>query len=57
MNKQKIIKKLNEMEKGDNEELHSRADSLLILFLMENGHSDLATAWNNAAARVGFWYA
>lgn len=58
MTKDEAIAKLDAFPKGDDEEIaHSKADEILIDFLTDNGHEELAAAFTRARARVGFWYA
>ena len=57
MTEEDAIKELNEMERGDNESVHNRADKLLCEFLRDNGYPALANAYEEARKRVEFWYA
>jgi len=57
MDKKEVIKRLNDLTSDDPEVSHGRADDLLLDFLKENGHQDLAQAWDSACDRCGFWFA
>ncbi len=57
--KEQVIEELNAMstEDSDPEMAHADADRLLLQFLRDNGHPEIAEAFNGARDRIGFWYA
>ena len=57
MTELEAIKKLNELSSGDPEVSHTQADDIVLEFLRSNGHHELVDAWEEAEARIGFWYA
>ena len=53
-----VVWALGEIQSGDKEVAHDEADGLLLGFLEEIGHSDVAEGWRAVAERCnGFWYA
>ena len=42
---------------GDPEGDHLDAEEILLMFLREIGHGEIADAFKNAKSRCGFWYA
>lgn len=57
MEKQEAIDHLNELTSGDAEAAHGRADDILVAFLTDNGHPEVAKAFKDAQERCGFYYA
>lgn len=58
MNKDETIKKLSAVEADDTEVAHIEADELLLQFLFDCGHQDVAEAYMAVKSRCnGFWYA
>lgn len=54
---EEIVECLRAMHEGDPEEQHLEADNLLCEYLRAIGHSEVATAYEEARRRVEFWYA
>ena len=57
---EELIEKLDGLpayqDGGDNEAAHVNADKWLIQYLMENGQTQAAEAWQRTSDRIGFWY-
>lgn len=52
------IERLNSMTRNDDpEESHGIADGVLLEVMRSHGLADVASAWQSARNRVGFWYA
>ena len=52
------IEALDYMVKDDDpESSHGNAESIVLKFLHDAGHGDVAAAFEAARDRVGFWYA
>lgn len=56
MRPEEAIKKLDELP-DDAEISHPLADEVLLEFIRSKGYQDVAYAWEQARARIGFWYA
>ncbi len=52
-----VIEKLNNLPSEDAEIAHCFADDYILGLLELLGYSDVASAFENARTRVGFWYA
>ena len=54
----KAVEDLNNMQAGDDAECrHGEAENILCNLLKQVGYGEAAEAFDNAADRVGFWYA
>ena len=55
MNSAKAVEELNALH-GDETIAHHRADDILCEFIEAKGYPEVAKAFADAKARVGFWY-
>lgn len=56
MTKERIIQMLETLDADEDAEAeHGDADYLVTMFLRENGYPDVATAYEEALARIGEW--
>ena len=55
--KQKCIDRLGGLNRDDPEIAHADADKILLDFLREIGHGEVADVWEGAQRGIGFWYA
>ena len=57
MNKTEALKELEECKDMDNPDGHIRADEILVEFLKDNGHAEIADKYKSLAKYIEFWYA
>ena len=57
MNYEQAMKAFRKLDEDDPAAAHREAELILIGWLRANGQPQLATAFEDARRRVGFWYA